>query len=930
MKCKSTYKFLAALLPTLPLATLHADNLLWSDNFDVPDSGSFDLAGLDGRFSGFLAEQAVARSAAQQHSIVSGMLNLAGGASAAGNGRIRFEQAPGGAPVMSFDFASGDALPYILSGGGIRVEFDAYTTNTTLNAPFATVCIGFPAMNLYAEPTGQRSSNIETDFAVRLRNSGTSQIVKNGALTNTSSHTPTMEKRRVVVDYGFTSLANDSPVTMNVRVNGMQVVLNETHKWTNNSNQLLLEIGEAVSGSRIDNLQIFDKSPLRLEMKLTGEFPFKSDITAGSEIGTLSARLGGVTDNVSYELVAGEGDTDNAKFQISGNSLLTASYSFIGANSTEGQQFSVRVRATSTTGGGATADKVLLLAVTKEDDSDGLPDAWEIAKAGNITSLSGNGIADFDGDGFTDLEEYEISQGTSWLYPTALPALNPALADSDGDGLNDREEVEPGFALPSNARPPTNPTLADTDGDGLNDFVETATGTYVSPTNTGSDPLMVDSDGDGLSDGFEVTYVADGYLPTRDDSLLDTDGDGLTTAQEVSLGTSVVLTDSDGDGLRDDVELAGTAGLRPPTNPAKADTDDDGLSDFEESNTGVYVNGSDTGTNPVKNDTDGDFIRDGIEIAAGSNPFSATSRPAIPASVKIVPLTTDASTGISTAKTYTHMIAPGNSVIINGKSIAPYHNPPPVPVPNFTWASYTPTGEVADRLTMSSNGSWLPADGGVTGTGLKELLRGFAYSNGGAGNGGAGPGSKQTFTLSGLTPGQYYDLRLYQRSWVVDGSGSGRPIDLVFTNGTEVVAPFQGLGADRPDVMLRGGNMHQAYYISFRYFAQSTSMTVDAIVPLGSPANSGSYHFYGLTNEVAVPPNLAITSVQRDLQGNVVIDFVGSPNTTYRVTKSPDLATFFGELTTPMTTVTNASGVGEAIVPASEASEEKEFYRIED
>ena len=35
-------------------------------------------------------------------------------------------------------------------------------------------------------------------------------------------------------------------------------------------------------------------------------------------------------------------------------------------------------------------------------------------------------------------------------------------------------------------RPPTDPTLADTDGDSLSDFVETNTGTYSSPTNTGS------------------------------------------------------------------------------------------------------------------------------------------------------------------------------------------------------------------------------------------------------------------------------------------------------------------------------------------------------------------------------------------------------------------------------------------------------------
>ena len=44
----------------------------------------------------------------------------------------------------------------------------------------------------------------------------------------------------------------------------------------------------------------------------------------------------------------------------------------------------------------------------------------------------------------------------------------------------------------------------DTDSDGLDDSVETGTGTYVSPTNTGTNPNAVDTDGDGVADGIEV------------------------------------------------------------------------------------------------------------------------------------------------------------------------------------------------------------------------------------------------------------------------------------------------------------------------------------------------------------------------------------------------------------------------------------------
>ncbi len=50
-------------------------------------------------------------------------------------------------------------------------------------------------------------------------------------------------------------------------------------------------------------------------------------------------------------------------------------------------------------------------------------------------------------------------------------------------------------------------TLAmDSDADGLDDSVETNTGTFVSPADTGSDPANADTDGDDANDGFEVSF----------------------------------------------------------------------------------------------------------------------------------------------------------------------------------------------------------------------------------------------------------------------------------------------------------------------------------------------------------------------------------------------------------------------------------------
>jgi hypothetical protein len=57
----------------------------------------------------------------------------------------------------------------------------------------------------------------------------------------------------------------------------------------------------------------------------------------------------------------------------------------------------------------------------------------------------------------------------------------------------------------------------DSDGDGLDDSVETNTGVYVSPTDTGTDPNNADSSGDGFTDG-EV--VSAGLSPVVDYSSL--------------------------------------------------------------------------------------------------------------------------------------------------------------------------------------------------------------------------------------------------------------------------------------------------------------------------------------------------------------------------------------------------------------------------
>jgi len=199
-------------------------------------------------------------------------------------------------------------------------------------------------------------------------------------------------------------------------------------------------------------------------------------------------------------------------------------------------------------------------------------------------------------------------------------------------------------------------------------------------------------------------------------------------------------------------------------------------------------------------------------------------------------ITTDASTGISSfLKTYTHAVSGGEAVTVNGVGFD-LLNSGTTPA-NFVWDTY---GLNKSQVTNNNN-NWNPATGGVTGAGAQALLNDFTYSSNGA-----NPGAHQSFTIAGLTPGSAYETRLYIRAWDTTG-GSGRPIDVTFTNGAEV-DPTGTVPEDRPS-MLGYPNDHSAYYVSYAYTAQGTTMTIDAAVSAVAPPNSGSAHLYALTNE---------------------------------------------------------------------------------
>jgi hypothetical protein len=128
--------------------------------------------------------------------------------------------------------------------------------------------------------------------------------------------------------------------------------------------------------------------------------------------------------------------------------------------------------------------------------------------------------------------------------------------------------------------------------------------------------------------GFaSISYTIPEPTPT------DSDNDGIPDANETNTGVYVSPTDTgtdpnnadtDGDGLSDGVETGtGTyvSATNTGTDPNILDSDGDGLSDSVETNTGVYVSALNTGTNPLNEDTSGDGITDGEAVTAQFNPL---------------------------------------------------------------------------------------------------------------------------------------------------------------------------------------------------------------------------------------------------------------------------------------------------------------------
>jgi len=185
-----------------------------------------------------------------------------------------------------------------------------------------------------------------------------------------------------------------------------------------------------------------------------------------------------------------------------------------------------------------------------DDDNDLIPDVYELANGLNPL-LSSDAITDLDGDGLTNLEEFNANTAANNV-------------DTDGDGSNDNVDV-----FPLNAA-----EWLDSDGDTIGNNADT------------------DDDNDLIPDAYEL---ANGLNPLlSSDAATDLDGDGLTNLEEFNANTAANNVDTDGDGSNDNVDVF-------PLNAAEwLDSDGDNFGDNGDNCVNIV--------NPNQTDTDSDGV----------------------------------------------------------------------------------------------------------------------------------------------------------------------------------------------------------------------------------------------------------------------------------------------------------------------------------
>lgn len=230
---------------------------------------------------------------------------------------------------------------------------------------------------------------------------------------------------------------------------------------------------------------------------------------------------------------------------------------------------------------------MLAFDVSSDRDEDSLPDWWENRYFGATNAQTATG--DYDVDMLTNSNEYW--RGTS-----------PTNADSDGDGSLDGAEVAVGTdplsasSYPASIAGTTVYTGIQTGLIWVVAATSAASWTATCSTSTLSPSAYVVSNIPNLA-----SYWVRAWRDVNGNRLADTN----TEAWGEYSGNAIYITTN-------------VAGINITLD--RGDSDGDGLADWVETGSGVFLGAANTGSNPDSADTDGDGINDGVEVAGRTDP----------------------------------------------------------------------------------------------------------------------------------------------------------------------------------------------------------------------------------------------------------------------------------------------------------------------
>lgn len=217
------------------------------------------------------------------------------------------------------------------------------------------------------------------------------------------------------------------------------------------------------------------------------------------------------------------------------------------------------------------------------------------------------------------------------------------------------------------------------------------------------------------------------------------------------------------------------------------------------------------------------FLVGSLLVLPASNGFAQTSYSFTTSCVERVTFSDDAGTGISAQKTYTHALDFGSSLSnpsINGVAFTSTSSASGALENGCGWSNFPPDAASGNTWAIASDST----------SGIYQLLSDCNW-NLGSGD----------MLLTGLTPGGYYDVRLYFRAWNL---ASERSNTLTFD-------PNGGSGRTiavtiNPD----GVTENTDFYLSYRYRADETgSLTIRLALANWSEWGVNTLHIYGLSNE---------------------------------------------------------------------------------